>query len=150
IILTGRQLERVGMQGRSLPIPQIPLPLTKMIMMHPDKDYLLQVQAHMRQTVGQGYEIIFSNDFLLELTAKGSHKGGSLLWLAGRLGVRRENLYCIGDNQNDLPMLQAAHIGFAPENCSQELRAWGARIVNHCDQSCVAQVIEILEEMYRR
>ncbi len=147
-IVTHHHLERVGMEGKALPIAQIPLPLTKMILMHPDKSYLLQVQDHMRQTVGQGYEIIFSNDFLLELTAKGSHKGGSVLWLAGQLGIRRENLYCIGDNQNDLPMLQAAHIGFAPENCSQELRAWGARIVSHCDRHCVAQVIEILGEMY--
>ncbi len=147
-IVTRRHLERVGMEGLPSPIPQIPLPLTKMILMHPRKDYLLQVQAYMRQVVGQGYEIIFSNDFLLELTARGSHKGGSVLWLAERLGIRPENLYCVGDNQNDLPMLQAARIGFAPENCSQELRDWGARIVNHCDRHCVAQVIEILSSMY--
>lgn len=147
-IVTQHHLERVGMEGRILPISQVPLPLTKMILMHPDNQYLRQVQAHMRQAVGDGYEIIFSNDFLLELTAKGSHKGGSVLWLAQHLGIQREHLYCIGDNQNDLPMLQAAHIGFAPANCSQELRAWGARIVNSCDDHCVAQVIEILDSMY--
>ncbi len=147
-IITRHHLKRVGMEGTLRPIAEIPQPLTKMILMHPDKDYLLQIQEYMQNSVGTKYEIIFSNNVLLELTAKNSHKGGSVQWLAEYLGIRRENLYCVGDNQNDLPMLQAAHIGFAPENCSPELRDWGARIVSSCDQNCVADVIRILNTMY--
>ena len=102
----------------------------------------------MQKKVGESYEVIFSNRYLLELTAKGSHKGGSALWLADYLGISREHLYCVGDNQNDLPMLEVAKIGFAPENCSHLLKEWGARIVNSCDRGCVAAVIKILDELY--
>ena len=102
----------------------------------------------MQEKVGESYEVIFSNRYLLELTAKGSHKGGSALWLAEHLGISREHLYCVGDNQNALPMLEVARIGFAPENCSPLLKEWGARIVNNCDAGCVAAVIKILDVLY--
>ena len=100
------------------------------------------------EKVGDSYEVIFSNRVLLELTAKGSHKGGSALWVADYMGIDPQHLYCVGDNQNDLPMLQAAKIGFAPENCNQILRDWGAHIVRSCDEGCVAAVIEILDRLY--
>lgn len=149
-IVTKIHLDRVGTEGRQITaIGQIPLPLTKIILMYPDKKYLQEIQDYLLLEKGNRYEVIFSNDFLLELTAKNCHKGGAVLWLAEYLGIDRENLYCVGDNQNDLPMLQAARIGFAPENCSPEVRAWGARIVGDCDHSCVAQVIEILQDEYR-
>ena len=93
--------------------------------------------------------MIFSAPLLLELTAKNSHKGGSALWLADYLGVDREHLYCVGDNQNDIPMMEAAKIGFAPVTCSSSVREWGgARLVRGCDDGCVASVIEILDELY--
>lgn len=146
-LVTHRHMERVGMDYTVLPIEQLPMPLTKIIL-EQDTPMLLDVQAYMREKVGESYEVIFSNRFLLELTAKGSHKGGSALWLANYLGISPEHLYCVGDNQNDLPMLEVSKIGFAPENCNHLLKEWGARIVRSCDDGCVASVIEILDELY--
>ncbi len=147
-LVTEKHMERVGMDYTVLPVEQIPTPLTKLIL-EQDSDYLLNVQADLLKTVGDSYEVIFSNRYLLELTAKNSHKGGSALWLADHLGISREHLYCVGDNQNDIPMLAAAKIGFAPENCSESVREWGgARMVRSCDDGCVASVIEILDQLY--
>lgn len=145
--VTQMHMDRVGMDYSVIPIEQLPLPLTKMIL-EQSPEYLKKVQAYMLEKVGDSYEVIFSNRVLLELTAKGSHKGGSALWLADYMGIRREHLYCVGDNQNDLPMLEAAKIGFAPENCNHLLKEWGARIVRSCDNGCVASVIEILDGLY--
>lgn len=146
--VTHRHMERVGMDYTVLPIEQLPMPLTKLILEQEPK-VLLQVQAYMRETVGDSYEVIFSNRVLLELTAKNSHKGGSALWLTDYLGIDREHLYCVGDNQNDIPMMEAAKIGFAPATCSSSVREWGgARLVRGCDDGCVASVIEILDELY--
>lgn len=41
------------------------------------------------------------------------------------LHIPRENLYCVGDNQNDIPMMALSAIPFAPANCAQEVKDWG-------------------------
>lgn len=147
-LVTRRHMERVGMDYTVIPIRDIPLPLTKIIL-EQSPAFLQEVQAYMQETVGESYEVIFSNAVLLELTAKNSHKGGTTLWLADYLGIEREHLYCVGDNQNDIPMLQAAKIGFAPISCSNSVKEWGgARMVRSCDDGCVASVIEILDQLY--
>ena len=145
--VTEMHMARVGMDYTVSPIVDIPQPITKVIL-EQDPDTLKQVQTYMREKAGENYEVIFSNRVLLELTAKGSHKGGSALWVADYMGIDRDHLYCVGDNQNDLPMLQVAKIGFAPENCNQILKDWGARIVRSCDNGCIASVIEILDQLY--
>lgn len=147
-IVTHRHMERVGMDYTILPIEKLPMPLTKLIL-EQSPELLLEVQAFMQETVGDSYEVIFSNPVLLELTAKNSHKGGTALWLAEYLGISREHLYCVGDNQNDIPMMEAAKIGFAPITCSNIVKEWGgARMVRGCDDGCVASVIEILDQLY--
>lgn len=146
-VVTEKHLERVGMGGTVLPIREMPLPMTKIIL-EQDTPVLQKAQAYLQKKVGEHYEVIFSNRYLLELTAKNSHKGGSALWLTDYLGLSREHLYCIGDNQNDLPMLQAAKIGFAPDTCIPLLKEWGAHIVSGCDDHCVAAVIDVLEGLY--
>ena len=84
----------------------------------------------------------------LELTRKGSSKGGMVLELARRLGIDRDKIYCIGDNENDLPMLEVSAVPFAPSNCAPIVRDWGAQLVGSCDESCLAQVVERLGERY--
>ncbi len=146
--VTHRHMERVGMAYTECAIEDLPMPLTKMIL-EQDAPILERVQAYIQEKVGDNYEVIFSNRYLLELTAKNSHKGGSALWLADYLGIDRQHLYCVGDNQNDIPMMEAARIGFAPETCSNTVKEWGgARLVRGCDDGCVAAVIEILDQIY--
>ncbi len=147
-IVSQRHMTRVGVPFTVCPsITDMPLPWTKMIL-EQDHPVLEQAQAMMLANWGDLYEAIFSNRYLLEITAKGHTKGAMVQKVADSLGISPENVYCIGDNQNDLPMLSLSAIPFAPANCAPEVREWGARIVNHCDDSAVAQVIEILEERY--
>ena len=146
-LVTTEHLKRVG--GRQTPcaIPDMPTPWTKVIL-EQDEPYLKEVQARLLQRWGDSYEAIFSNPYLLEVTAKGSHKGAAVAKAAELLGVSRENLYCIGDNQNDIPMLALSAIPFAPSNCSQPVKDWGARLLGSCDDHAVAQAIEILDSIY--
>ena len=68
--------------------------------------------------------------------------------LARRLGIGAEHIYCVGDNENDIPMLARSAIPFAPSNCAPVVREWGARLVSSCDESCVAEIIGILDGRY--
>ena len=97
---------------------------------------------------GGDYELIFSGQSLLELTARGANKGGMVRRLAARLGISMEHVYCVGDEANDIPMLTAAAEGFAPANCVEAVRKCGATIVADARESALADVIRRLGEKY--
>ena len=129
------------------PIHQVPLPWSKALL-EQDRPLLEEVRAYMQQRWDEHYELIFSNAVLLELTEKGSNKGGMVLRLAQSLGVERKDIYCVGDNENDIPMLAISAIPFAPANCAPIVRRWGPRMVGSCDESCIAEIIGILDTRY--
>lgn len=125
----------------------MPTPWSKVILQQ-DEPYLRRVQARLLSLWGDRCEAIFSNRYLLEMTAKGCNKGAMVDRVARLLGIAPQNLYCMGDNQNDIPMLALAAIPFAPANCAREVRDWGARLLGSCDEHAVAQAIEILDGVY--
>lgn len=146
--VTERHLSRAGLNGIPLPILEMPTPWTKAILQQEDHDLLLEVQQYIHSRWHEHYEVIFSNAVLLELTAKGSHKGSAVLWLAKHLRVARDHIYCIGNGQNDIPMLDVSVEPFAPANCTAAIRERGATILASCDESCIARLIEHLEFRY--
>ena len=145
--VTREHLAKVG--GTQIPasIPDMPTPWSKAILQQ-DQLYLEEVQAHLLSLWGDQCEAIFSNRYLLEVTAKGCTKGAMVGKVADLLYIDRKDLYCMGDNQNDLSMLALSAIPFAPANCAQPVRDWGARILGHCDDHAVAQAIQILDSIY--
>lgn len=148
--VTQRHLTRAGLLGIESPILEMPSPWTKAILQQEDHALLLEVQNYMRLHWPEHYEVIFSNAVLLELTAKGCHKGTAVLWLAEYLGVRRKHIYCIGNGQNDIPMLDISAEPFAPANCTPAIRERGATILTSCDESCIARLIETLDHRYAK
>ena len=145
--VTLRHITRAGVTFTQCAIADMPTPWSKVILQQ-ENDVLLRVQRYMLERWSAYYEVIFSNAFLLELTCKGSNKGGMVLRLAELLGVNRDHIYCVGDNQNDIPMMEISAIPFAPSNCAREVRDWGARIVGSCDESCIAQIVYVLDGIY--
>lgn len=147
--ITRRHLARAGLLGIPCPIDQIPLPWTKAILQQEDRQLLVQVQQHMQERLSHLVEVIFSNPFLLEVTAKGSHKGSAALWLANHLHVARDHVYCVGNGQNDLPMLAVSAKAFAPANCAPCVREQkDVTILRACGEHCLADLIERLAAQY--
>ena len=145
--VTWNHLGRAGMEAAEVPIGQMPLPWSKVILQQKN-DVLLRTQQYMLERWGDVYEVIFSNLVLLELTRKGSNKGGMVDYLVRYLGMDPKKVYCVGDNQNDIPMLARSAIPFAPANCAPEVKDWGARVLCSCQEGCVAQVVEELARIY--
>lgn len=129
-------------------LTDVPLPLGKLLFEAEHED-LVQVEQFIR---GHGwasdYELIYSGKTLLEMTARGASKGGMLRKLAERLGVAPENVYAVGDEGNDLSMLELSAVGFAPANCAPTVRQSGARIVCDAHGDTLAEVIAALEGRY--
>ena len=146
--VTVRHLGRAGLEGLPTPILEMPVPWTKAILQQTDTGLLRTVRAYMEVAFGAHYEVIFSNPVLLELTAKGIHKGSAVLRLAEHLGIAREHIYCVGNGENDLPMLEISAVPFAPENCAPILRDFGATILPPVGESCIAELLRRLEARY--
>ncbi len=74
----------------------------------------------------------------------GVSKATALAWLCRRLGVARQDVVAVGDNHNDLAMLEWAGQGFAVSNAAAEVldAADGVLPGNH--QDGVAQLLEVL------
>lgn len=127
---------------------QVDFPLVKLLF-EDDHPYLEEVFAFMRAQpwIGQ-YELIFSSPNLLEMTAAGASKGNMVLRLAEHLGVARKDIYCAGDHNNDISMLEVSAIGFAPANATEETRAAAGMVVSHCADGAIADIVEVLDKRY--
>lgn len=129
-------------------IQEMPGPWLKVILQHEEPARLEEVRDWMLPRWGGTYEIGFSNPYLLEVTAGGADKGGGVLWVARRLGVKPEDIYCVGNGMNDLAMLKVSAVPFAPADCYRELKDWGAVILPPCNENTVAALIRALEDRY--
>ena len=145
--ITLAHMKKVNCDYTLCPVDQMPAPWVKALF-HQDHETLLAARDFLQETCPGRYEAIFSNPCYLEITRRGCNKGGMVARLAGLLDIAPEHIYCVGDNQNDIPMLAVSAIPFAPANCAPEVREWGARILCHCNEGAVAQAIQILEEAY--
>ncbi len=83
---------------------------------------------------------------ILDLLPRGVSKGWALQRLAVRLGIDRKETLAIGDNWNDVDMLEWAGQAFMMGNAAQELRTMakvnGWKQAPSNDQDGVAHVLE--------
>lgn len=84
----------------------------------------------------------------LEVVRCGVNKASGMRWLAKHLGIDMAKVFAVGDGYNDVEMLEAAAIGFVPENSGPEAKSVADRIVRSVDDHAVAHVIEILDSMF--
>ena len=146
--ITRRHIHKIGFPWVETTFDEMPGPWTKLLLQHEEHEALEEAARWMRERFPGKYEVIFSNHRLLEITAPGATKGQAALRVAELLHIRREDLYCIGDNQNDIPMLAVSAIPFAPANCAKEVRDFGARLVCSCDEGAIADVVDVLDTRY--
>jgi hydroxymethylpyrimidine pyrophosphatase-like HAD family hydrolase len=78
----------------------------------------LRILAEMNSEFHDQISIVPSHPILIEGLPPGVDKGRGLERLADYLGVSRDEVMAIGDNDNDVPMLIWAGIGVAMGNCS--------------------------------
>ena len=140
-------LTKVGVEEKPS-LPDVPLPLGKLLF-EADHETLEKVRDYLTELGwAADYELIFSGQSLLEMTARGANKGGMVRRLAARLGISMDHVYCVGDEANDLSMLSAAAEGFAPANCVPMVRESGATIVCDAREDALAAVVERLDRTY--
>lgn len=128
---------------------QVPAPISKALF-STEEVHLPELLAYLKaQPWYNDYELVPSAVTLVELTAKGANKGGMVSRLAQLLGVRRENVLCVGDHANDVSMLTWAGEGYAPANAIPlVLDTPGVRRLPDCRENTIAALIRDLDRRF--
>jgi Cof subfamily protein (haloacid dehalogenase superfamily) len=118
-------------------------PVTKLLIHHPEieRDMLLELT---RRLGGDAIGATHSGASFVEVSAAGVHKAWALEWLAGSLGISREDVVAFGDMPNDLAMLQWAGRGVAVANAHADLLAAADEVTLSCTEDGVAVTLERL------
>ena len=99
-------------------------------------------QAFRRIREMEGVEATGALSYNIEVNAGGINKGEALLWLAGELGIDREEILAFGDGANDADMIRMAGIGAAMEVSVPEVRAAADILAGSNDEDGVALAIQ--------
>lgn len=78
----------------------------------------------------------------IEITAYGTSKGEGVKILADFYGISREEVICIGDNENDISMIEYAGLGVAMANSAEDVKEIADYITDTNENDGVAKVIE--------
>lgn len=76
---------------------------------HPEK--LVKFQQEVISRYDGILDSFFSNESFFEIVPVGISKGFAVRWMCEFLGIPLENSVAAGDAQNDIAMLEAAHVG---------------------------------------
>ena len=102
------------------------------------------IQALQRQIdaqFGAAVHTVITNGRFLEICHPLAQKSYGLQQLAQHLGIARQDVVAIGDNNNDLDMLQYAGLGVAVENAVPAAKAAADRLTASNDDDGVAKLI---------
>ncbi len=88
---------------------------------------------------GEEKEITYS---YADISAKGANKWTAIEYLANKLGIKNDEIIAIGDNINDIYMIQGAGLGVAMGNSSPWVKNRANIVAPSNDKDGVAQVVE--------
>ena len=107
-----------------------------------DETYLDEQIQKIPSSFFERYEIIKTRSNLLEFMPKGITKAYGISLLARDLGIKQEEIMTIGDEENDLPMIEYAGLGVAMENAVAKVKDMADVITDTNDNDGVAQAVE--------
>ncbi|MBQ8428279.1 MAG: HAD family phosphatase [Clostridia bacterium] len=101
-----------------------------------------KIYAQLDDAFGKDYLVLRSAKFLIEICDKRYSKGTALRYIAEKYGIPLEKTIAVGDNQNDLSMLQTAGLGLAVANGEASLKGKVPFFEYSNDENAVGRIIE--------
>lgn len=94
-----------------------------------------------RSEYDKGYSVR-SGEKYLDIVATGVSKGYGLKRLAALLDIPNSEIYAVGDNMNDVDMLEFAGNSFAVDNAEKAVKTVSKFKAPSCDKNAIAYIIE--------
>ena len=105
-------------------------------------DEQAELYNKIKEKFGARFDVTCSAKVLIEVSPLGETKGAAVKFLSAHYGVPIEKCCAVGDNLNDLSMIEAAGVGVAVGNAVDELKAAANYVTVTNDEGAVARVIE--------
>ncbi|MDO4432207.1 MAG: Cof-type HAD-IIB family hydrolase [Aerococcaceae bacterium] len=106
-----------------------------------EQTYLDQQLEQLSPLFKANYSVVKSRPYLLEIMAKNVTKGRALAQLGERLGILPEEMMTMGDQENDLSMIELAGVGVAMGNAIPMILEAADYVSAHNEADGVAQAI---------
>ena len=116
------------------------------VMFNGGSDAMRALSDTLRQQAGDAFAVSLTEylhrDFsLVDITAPTATKGLALTWRAEQLGLSRDEVMAVGDNFNDLEMLESAGLPIVMANAVEGLKDRGWHMTGHQDEAGLAEAI---------
>lgn len=106
------------------------------------RDRLSKIQDSLSAWCTDKVNSHFSSSSLLEFGPLLASKGSAVEFLCSHLNIPMENSIAVGDEENDISMLKAAHVGAVMKNASADIKEYADYITeNDNNNNGVAEVI---------
>lgn len=106
-----------------------------------EKSLIDKYEPVYRAEYDSGYAVR-SGDKYLDVVANGVSKGKGLSSLIDLLGIERDKVIAVGDNMNDISMLEAAGISYAVENGEESVKRAADYTAPSNNDNAIAYIIE--------
>ena len=117
--------------------------IAKILFERRDMDYLKKIEKEIHPILKGKVNASFSSNRYLELNAVGIDKGYGLRWLARYLNISSEEVIAIGDNYNDVEMIEEAGLGVCVQCATADIQALSDYVTTaNYDQGAVKEVID--------
>lgn len=122
------------------------LPTTVVLEIH-DKNKVSEIFRDLNKI--EDIDITTSGTGYIEIAPLNCNKGTALELACQRYGWKKESVLCIGDNDNDIPLLQAAGIGIVVSNSSKMAQNMADYISAEPNMQGVLDVCDIIKDAKR-
>lgn len=106
-----------------------------------EQTFLDQQIAKIPQDIRDDYEVIKTREVLLEFMPKGVTKAYGCQLLGEHLGIKPEEMMAIGDEENDLPMIEFAGVGVAMDNAVPAVKSAANVLTASNEEDGVGKVV---------
>lgn len=118
-----------------------PFTINKIVMSRPAEE-LDAIIPKIPASYHEKYNIYKSQDFILEVLPQNVDKGYSMRLLGNMLGLKKEQIMGIGDQENDLSLVENAGFGVAMGNAIDHVKEAADFITKTNDENGVAYAIQ--------
>ena len=113
--------------------------ISKVMAISTDVVLLQEMKKHIHEN---GNIVTMASDWNnLEVMNHSVGKGNALKYLAGYMGISREEVVAVGDNENDISMIEWAGMGIAMDNATPAVKSMADHITDSCENAGVAKAI---------
>ncbi len=109
-----------------------------------DPNRVSAIMSELKEHFGNKFRINTSKPYIIEIIPKTVSKAVAVDSLAKKYGITKDEIICIGDSENDLPMIEYAGTGVAVGNASEAVKKVADVIAPSNEEGGVAWVINNL------